>query len=372
MSLRLLHVFSTFDAGGPQVRTTRLIAGLGPDWKHDILPMDGKTGAVELLPEGATTRVLPPPPGKGTWQVLRHVRSIVSETRPDLVLTYNWGAIEALLAARTRGVRVVHHEDGFLPDEARGFKRRRVWTRRLMLRGVRALIVPSRNLESIAREVWKLPASAVHWIPNGLQLERFPLRDGGASTRAELDIPDTAPVVGFVGHLRGEKNPLRMLEAFARVTDHEAHLVVLGDGPERVALERFLEQADSAPRVHLVGHRSDPRPYYAAMDVFAMSSDTEQMPVAALEAMASGLPVVATDVGDLALMLPGKQRDALVSLQAPDPAAQLARALDGLLADPGRRAELGRVNRQAVEERFSFARMLNAYRERYEAAAGRV
>jgi glycosyltransferase involved in cell wall biosynthesis len=227
------------------------------------------------------------------------------------------------------------------------------------------VVVPSERLLAIATERWRLPRARIELIPNGIQLERFRARDGNPELRARLGIPSGAFVAGWVGHLRPEKNPARFLEACR--ADPRVHALVLGEGAERAKLEELARGAELAGRVHLVGHQSDPAPWYRAMDLFVISSDTEQMPVALLEAMASSLPVVATDVGDIARMLPPAQAPHISPLEA--------RALTqriSLLADrPDERAPLGSANRARVEQRYTFATMLAAYRRVYELALAR-
>jgi glycosyltransferase involved in cell wall biosynthesis len=177
-------------------------------------------------------------------------------------------------------------------------------------------------------------------------------------------------VVGYVGHLRPEKNPLRLLKACARVDPEiDMHVLVLGDGPERAGMEDLASKTASLyGRVHFAGHQKETRDHYRAMDVFAISSDTEQMPVALLEAMASALPVVSTDVGDVRDMLPREQGPYVVPLSEHETAWPLAEKLTEILRDADLRAELGAKNRKAVEARFTFEAMLGAYRGAYEAA----
>lgn len=410
----LLHVFSTFAPGGPQVRTVGLIAALGGAFRHSVIPMDGRSDAAALLrttpnvpsapnapndlneasgasranePSAPRLRVLAAPPRASPIAMVRALRAIFTAEQPDLVLTYNWGAIEAVLAARTLGLPVVHHEDGFLPDEAAGFKRRRVWTRRLLLRGARAVIVPSRRLESIARDLWRL-SDNLHWIPNGIRPTELASANERQAARASFGIPQDAVVIGGVGHLRGEKNFARLVEAFALLAGRSdaaessdtkrtdaaarsgstprAHLLLLGDGPERARIEELGRAPSIAGRVHLPGHRADLRPAYAAMDAFAISSDTEQMPIALLEAMVAGLPVASTDVGDVRAMLPAEQGELVVPLAGG--AAALANALARLLASAELRANLGRANRVTALQRFGYERMVAAHRERYRDA----
>lgn len=364
MSARILHVFSTFAPGGPQVRTCRLLPELPRAWRHSVLALDGCTDARTLLDPALGVEVLAAPPRAGTLQTTLALARLLRRLRPDLLLTYNFGAFDALLAARLFGLgALVHHEDGFRPDEVTAFKRRREWARRLLLPRTRALIVPSFTLERIARERWKLPAALVRRIPNGIRVEDFARADRNPARRAALGIPADALVVGSVGHLRPEKNPVRLVQA---LRDVPAHLLMLGDGPERARVEETVRELGLTARVHLPGHRAAPQDDYRTMDVFALSSDTEQMPVALLEAMASALPVAATDVGDVRRILPAEQAEFVVP--ASNSPAALARALAALASDPALRARLGAANRAHVEREFSFERMVAAYRATYAEA----
>jgi L-malate glycosyltransferase len=368
VSARLLHVFSTFVPGGPQVRACRLLPELPREWRHQVMALDGRTDARSLLAPELGVEVLEAPPRASTPRTTLALARIFRRLRPELVLTYNFGALDALLAARLVGLTtVVHHEDGFRPDEVHGFKRRREWARRLLLPGTRAVVVPSFTLERIARERWRLAERLVRRIPNGIRLADFAPADGNPARRAELGIPAGARVVGWVGHLRPEKNPVRALEALAASGRADAHLLVLGDGPERARVEEARARLGLAGRVHLAGHRADPRADYRAMDAFLLSSDTEQMPVALLEAMASALPVASSDVGDVRAILPAEQAG-LVAPLGPGVVPALGAALARLLAEPGAARALGAANRARVERDFAFEGMVEAYRGTYAQA----
>lgn len=365
----LLHVFATFTAAGPQVRVARLIEAFGDAYRHSIVAMDGRTDARDLLPAVAAARVLDAPP-RGTLARLRHLRRLLRSLQPDLLLTYNWGSFDAVLLARTPGMPPhVHHEDGFNHDEAVAQKPRRVLARRLLLPHARQVVVCSHRLLAIARDAWRLPADRVTLIQNGIAATRF---QGGdrQRARARLDIPHHALVIGAVGHLRPVKNFARLIRAVAplakdRLGARPVHVLLVGDGELRAELESLGRTlAPPGGRVHFAGHQRELRDLYAAMDLFALTSDSEQHPVALLEAMAAGLAVVATDVGDVRPVLPPAQHRYVVPLAQADQNAVTV-AIEELLASPDLRDSLGASNARRVVETCSFDAMVAAYRQVY-------
>jgi glycosyltransferase involved in cell wall biosynthesis len=367
-SIRVLHVFPTFAPGGAQTRATELMSAFGPSWGHAVLALDGVVSARERVAPGVAVELLPPPPRAGTLATTARLRRLLDERRADLVLTYNFGAIDAVLAARTLdGVRLVHHEDGFHADEARRLKLRRSWLRQVALSAAARVVVISRNLERIALGAWRQPRERVVYVPNGIDVERFSRAGDRDALRRSLGVPDEAVLVGCVGHLRPEKNVERLLQASAYALRNGAHLhvLVLGDGPERRRLEELAARAPLAGRVHLVGHQPDPSGHYGAMDLLAIPSDTEQQPLALLEAMASGLPAACTDVGDVREMLPPEQ-GAWVVPAGPGAEERLGEALVGLAADAAGRRRLGDANRARARARFRREGMVEAYRHLYQ------
>jgi len=369
---RLVHVFPTFVAGGAQVRATDLMNAFGARFAHQVLALDGRTDARERVAREVALEFLPAPPKAGSLATARRLRALLVERRPALLLTYNFGAIDALFAARGLGIAAVHHEDGFHADEAQRLKRRRNWLRRLALPAAERLVVISKNLERIALEIWHQPRERVLYVPNGIDVGSFARERAPDGVRASLGLAAQAFVVGSVGHLRPEKNVARLFGAAERAlrAGLDLHLLVLGDGPERAALEARAATAPLAGRVHFTGFQNDPRAAYRAMDAFALSSDTEQMPMALLEAMAAGLPCVSTDVGDVRAMLPPEQAELL----APRGAAGESALGDGLARlgrDAALRERLGRANRERAERHFERAAMLAAYGDLYGRLARR-
>ncbi len=357
MSPLLLHVFATFAPAGPQVRTAQLINATGPAFRHAVLAMDGVTTARDLIDPNIEFEVLPSLPKAGSIRTSMRLRSLFKERKPALILSYNWGSIDALVALRMGSqIRALHHEDGFLPDEIAGLKKRRSVARRALLKRASGLVVPSERLAKIATDAWRQPAGRVHLIPNGIHQERYTGEEDSHELRRRFDIPDNAVVIGFCGHLRAEKNPVRLLNAVDLMKE-QAHVLIVGDGPETRRVREAIRDLGLRDRVHLAGHIEDPAPYYQAMDVFALPSDTEQMPVALLEAMASSLPAVCTDVGDVLHVLPDCQENFVLPLSGRATPIAFAAALDAVCAGQAMRERLGNANRDRVLERYSFSSM---------------
>lgn len=351
----VLSVFSTFSVGGPQVRFATLANRLGPAFRHAIVAMDGDRACAERLQPGLAIEWPPVPIRKGeTLANLRAFRAALRAIRPDVLVTYNWGTIEWALANLLPVVRHVHIEDGFGPEEQARQIPRRVWTRRLALRRC-TVVVPSQTLRRIATGAWRLPEARLRYIPNGIDLARFAPAARGAASPAARGL-EQGVTIGTVAALRAEKNLGRLLHAVAGVP--AARLVVVGDGPERPALEALAAELGLAGRVRFAGHMADPAPLLAEFDIFALSSDTEQMPISVLEAMAAGLPVAATDVGDVRAMLAAENADFVVPKED---AAALSGALARLAGDAALRRALGAANRAKAERDYDERAMVAAY-----------
>jgi glycosyltransferase involved in cell wall biosynthesis len=362
----LLHVFPSFAVGGAQVRFCAVANRFGPRWRHAILALDGRTDcAARLRPEVDVTLVAPPSDAGALPIRLAAIRRLLHAVRPDALVTSNWGSMEwALANLLPPRLPHLHTEDGFGPDESSRQIPRRVLTRRLALRGSR-VVLPSTLLLGLACDTWRLPARRLLHVPNGLDLARF--NPSGPS--AALAVPGEGCLIGTVAALRPEKNIGRLIRAaeILRAEGHRLRLAILGEGPEREPLEALARTCGLADTALFAGHVPDPAAAYRAFDIFALSSDTEQMPFSVLEAMATGLPVAATAVGDLRAMLP---REGHAMLAARDDAA-LAAALRPLLADPALRARLGAANRAKAERDYDQEQMFQAFAALYDEVAAR-
>jgi glycosyltransferase involved in cell wall biosynthesis len=341
----LLHAFPTFAVGGAQARFALLANRLGQGFEHVLVSLDGRHDGTRLVERDVRLRLRPVVWRKGGGLSLRNlqtVRRVLREERPDLLLTYNWGAIEWALADRLRPICPhLHVVDGFGPEEADGQLSRRIWLRRLALTGSTTVVVPSQTLRKLATEVWRLDPRRVRQVPNGVDTAALARQAGepfGLRRR-----PDER-LFGTLAGLRPEKNLGRLLRIAGMLPGALPwRLVIAGEGAQRASLEALARELGLAERVVLTGFVDRPGSLLGELDVYVLTSDTEQMPVSVLEAMALGLPVLATDVGDLRLMLPAKSRDACLFGRDEEPA--FAARLAALLASPDERRRLGALNR---------------------------
>ena len=358
----LLHVFSTFAVGGPQTRFVALANALRDRYRHTILAMDGNHAAAEGLDKALDCTIATMPVVKSgaiSLANLRHARALLRRLRPDLLVTYNWGTIEWSLANWPALAPHVHIEDGFGPDESPAQQNfRRVVTRRVLLSQCARIIVPSHVLYDVATRRWRLPPRRVLHLANGIDCDRF-AAPPDRTLIAALGLDDDRPVIGTVTGLRPEKNLRRLVRIFAALPRTlGARLVIVGEGPDRGAVKDEAARVGTIDRIVMTGALAEPERILGRFAVFALTSDTEQMPNSILEAMAAGLPIVATDVGDLKRMVAPENAPFILPLA---PETGLTDALLHLLGDDGLRAQIGSSNRRHVRSHYRLETMVERY-----------
>jgi len=204
----------------------------------------------------------------------------------------------------------------------------------------------------------------VRWIRTGVDVERF--RPGlSRGWRQCAGVRDDELLFGFVGGLRAEKNLRLLLRAFAAARIPNAKLALIGDGDERALLGQTAEEEGISERVLFPGRVRDPAVCLAALDVFVMSSCTEQTSNALLEAMACGLSAISTDVGDSSELLGNVSHPVIV------PSGDLVaytEALRVLARSADLRSELGAANRQRCLQHYPLERMVREYEALYQKA----
>ncbi len=370
---RILHLHSTFNLGGKEARAVRLMNHFGAQAQHTILSAEPDSlsarDAIDSKIKVSFPKDAPLLSGKPS---LKRYRELVDYYRQfDLILSYNWGSMDGVMArtlfARVEGLPpLVHHEDGFNEDERKKLNWKRNLFRKFALGGSQALVVPSERLQNIAQSVWKQPEDKVHRIPNGIDVKRFDKKPQRGALpgfkRAKGEV-----VVGTLAGLRAVKNLPRLVRACAEAGDN-VRLVIVGEGPEKEAILAEAQQRGMADRLLMPGFQTDPARYIGLFDIFALSSDSEQFPISLIEAMAAGLPVAATDVGDVKSMVCQANQGFIKPVEDE---AQFAEALTTLIQHEQLRQDIGAQNRMKAQAEYNESKMLARYALLYGHALGR-
>ncbi len=284
--------------------------------------------------------------------------SLFRHLKPLVVHTHHFSPLLHTLAAAklARVPRLVHTEHSL--EYLRSRRDYRI-ALRLMSRWCDAFVVVGSTQRAFYHSAVGIPERRLRVITNGVDTEVFrPVADRAAARRA-AGLP-AGVLIGTAGRLFPEKDYGTLVRAMQHVSG--ADLVFIGDGPERASLEGLTVSLGLTPRVHFVGWRSDVATLLPALDVFVLCSLHEGLPLVVLEAMAAGVPVVATPVGDLPLVVVEGVTGYLVGV---GDAAALGSRLRALVQDAALGEALGRAGRHRIEERYSRATMVRSYREAY-------
>jgi glycosyltransferase involved in cell wall biosynthesis len=355
----LLHVFPTFAVGGSQSRFAQLLAIWEERYRHSIVSLDGTLAMAEKLPNWPAITYVPlANPARSTLGGLTQALEIIDINRPSVLVTYNWGSFNWWLAKRLRPrLRHIHIEDGFGPEEQKRLLTRRNLARRLILNDRSTeVVLPSQTLYHIALQSWALSPKHLHYIPNGIEWRRF------AAERQHR--PSDRPItVGTIATLRREKNIPRLISIFNQAVSLRPSLPIMlrivGGGDQIAEIQKHAMQSPYRDQIMLTGPTSTPQDHLREIDIFAITSDTEQMPLSVLEAMAASLPVISFDVGDIASMVSPENRPA-ASIDRTDDRSFVNLLLE-LVNDQEKRLMLGQSNLAAVRNRFDANQMANSY-----------
>lgn len=361
--IHVVHVLDSLAIGGMENGVVNVINAARHGLRHTVVTMTAGGPLRDRLPADVAVHSVAKRAGIDLRAIVRLAR-LFRRLRPDIVHSRNWGALDAVLAARLAGVpAVIHGEHGREASDPLGLNARRNRIRRGLGPLVSRFVTVSFDLRRWLIGTVGIPAGKVLTIHNGVDAARF--SDGEATEpRRTLDLPDDAIVIGTVGRLDPVKDQSGLLTAFAalRESPSTTRLAIVGDGPCRPALESEIGRLGLTGRVSLCGERRDIPSVLRAFDVFALPSRGEGISNTILEAMATGLPVVATDVGGNPELVEPDVTGRLVP--AADPAA-LEVALRSYVSDPHLRAQHGKAGRERVLQHFSLERMAQAHTDLY-------
>jgi glycosyltransferase involved in cell wall biosynthesis len=360
--VRILHAIARLNVGGAALSVLELaaeqqrrghevlvVAGTIPPGEESMEHVADEL-AVPHLHLASLQRELAP---RADASAIASLRTLVRERRPDVLHTHTskagaTGRVAALLAGRARPRAVVHQFHGhvlaeyFSPAKERFFRE----AERLLARATGAVIAVSDEVRDDLVRLRVAPPSKIHVVQYGFDLDRR------VGSPASLDVPGEGPVLGWAGRLTGIKRPLDLVRILAAVEG--ARLVLAGDGELRPDVERLARELGVADRMHLLGYVDDVASVYAASTLFLLTSANEGTPVVAIEALAAGVPVVATDAGGTRTVVD----DGETGLLAPVAAVEaLSEHVRDLLADDERRRRFGTEGARRMRERFSTGRM---------------
>jgi glycosyltransferase involved in cell wall biosynthesis len=390
---KILRVIARLNMGGPALHVAYLTAGLR-ERGYDTTLVAGTLARGEdsmaFVAEGLHVDVVSIPelgreisPVRDLAATFR-LAALIRRERPQILHTHTAkagtvGRVAALLAGRARPPIVVHTFHGhvlygyFGPLRSRFFR----WLERWLARHTTVLVAVSPQVRDDLVALGVAPPEKFVVVRLGIELgERVGVgTDGRAETRRYLGIPPDRFAVGWVGRMTAVKRTDDVLEGFKRLLERGvgATLCLVGDGPDRPALERRAHELGIMRDILFLGYQEDVGPLYAAFDALVLSSGNEGTPVSVIEALAAGTPVVATRVGGVPDVVRDGQDGFLVEPGASD---ELAERLAHLAGDPDLRKRFGDAGRARVLPRYAVDRLVDDVDRLYrtllsEGAAGK-
>jgi sugar transferase (PEP-CTERM/EpsH1 system associated) len=372
VTAHIVHIVHRFDTGGMENGMVNLFNTLSPErYRHTVVALtDYGDFRQRITAQPVEFHALHRAPGHGFGWTVR-LWKLLRSLKPDLVHTRNLAALEAQFVAAAAGIRAtVHGEHGRDVFDLYGQNWKYNLLRRAAKPFVSNYIAVSQDLETWLRLAIRVPPRKLHHIYNGVDSEKFHPREGARPAFAH---PDSI-VFGSVGRMVAVKDYPTLTRAFIQLVRQQperaarARLVIVGEGPARKICLDLLQAAGLAHLAWLPGVRDDIADIMQVLDVFVLPSKNEGISNTILEALASGLPVIATAVGgNLELVEEGVNG----MLVQPGDVGGMAQALLAYLDTPARIAEHGAHARQHAVQRFSIPVMAEAYSLVYELTLGR-
>lgn len=372
------HVVFRFDTGGLENGVVNLINHMpAAAYRHMVVALTEVTGFAGRVRRSDVEFVsLHKPPGHGL-KIYPALYRLLRERRPAIVHTRNLAALEMQPVAWAARVPVrIHGEHGRDLDDLDGSSRHHQRLRRLYAPFVQRWVALSQDLQRYLLGPVGIGPQRVVQLYNGVDAQKF--QPAAAAHALPIEgCPFRAPahwLVGTVGRMSPVKDQLLLAQAFVRALALEpafgerARLLLVGEGPLRAQAQAVLDAAGAAHLAWLPGERSDVADVMRGLDVFVLPSKAEGISNTILEAMASGLPVLATAVGGNVELVAAERTGLLLPSGDAD---AMARALLALWRDPALARRLGQAGRAEVESRYSLQAMVAAYQALYDQSLGR-
>jgi sugar transferase (PEP-CTERM/EpsH1 system associated) len=368
--IKVLHVLDSLGVGGMERVVIEVVNHLDQSQFDQVVCCVSRPGeAARHLRDG--TRCIDLGKGAGAdYLAPVKIARIIREEAPDVIHTQSWSGVDAAMAKLMTGaVRLIHSEHGrnYPRIDSEPLKSR--VARRCLYHLADAVFAVSSEVRDYYCRETRFPRERMLVIPNGVDLRRIG-EAGAGGAREELGIGADDFVVGTVARLAATKDTITLARAFAKLYSRQPEarlkLLIVGDGEQRALIEAFVAERGLNEAAIFTGLRHDAPRLLGAMNVFALSSLSEGMPITALEAMAARLPVVATNVGALPELVEEGVAGFLVE---PKDDEALADRLARLYSNPELAKRFGAAARRKVEREYSLELMLRRYADLYWSVA---
>ncbi len=371
MTETIAHVIYRLGVGGLENGLVNLINHMPEDrYRHVIICLTDSTDFKQRLHRDNVRVVeLHKKPGQD-WLSFWRFYQVLKQHGVTLVHTRNLAALEYQIPAFLAGIKHrVHSEHGWDVFDPDGTNKKYQWLRRFLSPLVQVFIPLSKHLQDYLQYKVNIPSKKITRICNGVDAQKFyPGQSKNISECAFLNESDKL-IIGTVGRMHGVKDQMTLAQAFVSLMQMKpeyldfVRLVMIGDGPLHEQAMQYLDQAQLSHCVWLPGERKDIADLMRAMDIFVLPSIAEGISNTILEAMATGLPIVATRVGGNPELVESGENGILVNPKAPD---TMAKGLDTLIADTEQRKRMGLASRRRVEQQFSIDVMVANYLAVYD------
>lgn len=364
--IKILHIINSFGVGGMENGLINIINCSDPaDFQHEICCIRMSGGAENRLNRKTEIYEVNQPEG-ASFSLYVHLMKIIKRSAPDIVHTRSWGAIDGIISARLAGVRhIVHGEHGWNIHDPSGRNLKRNIARKTFSFWTQRFVAVSKDISRWLEKDCKIDPEKVVTVINGVDTNKFH-PDGDVDSRLKTGFCDPEDfVIGTVGRLDPIKNFDLLIQAFSKLKplENKPKLLIVGHGSELDNLKESARKCGISDSVVFTGERSDLEKLYPIMDVFVLPSKNEGISNTILEAMACGLPVIASNVGGNPELIDHEESGLLVESGA---VSSFVDALQLYMDQPEFRTKMGAHAREKVLNRFSLKQMLLNYENIYK------
>ena len=358
-----MHLIHKLGAGGAENGIINIVNHINQTlFESSICSFAGKGNHTERIDRNYTTLFEFDKKTGNDFRVPLKLFNLYRKWNPDIVHTHTWGTVcEGLIAAKLARVPVIiHGEHGTIQQQKRNiYVQRYLWDM-----ADQVLSVSNTHRDRLSKTIG-YPKSKIKVIMNGVDTERFQVDGQNKSVRKKFGIRKDEIIVGTVGRLVPVKNQTLLIHAFGEVSKScsTCKLVLVGDGLLKEELSLLAFSLGISDKVIFLGQRYDIPNILKVLDIFVLSSISEGMSNTILEAMSSGLPVIATHVGGNPEIVKNNETGILV---ASDNKEAMTSAIISMIEDPQKRKKMGRCGRKLAKDKFSLRAMVNNYETLYQ------